>query len=334
MTRAGTYTTTATPPPAYALAGHAYAPDRQTRTRITPEPKSGAGVQDYGFRIYDPGIIRFWSTDPLTSDYPWYSPYQFAGNKPIWATDVDGLEELIYQYTLENGGATLLQVVDNREIQTRMVFDPSTGVRRNERIVLDKRTGKPFAPEEVGMVQYQYYTPDGERMHVRRDYTGEFVDGDNELMSPGTDNLFGSIYIGPNNPTRVVVATDGQQEVLDDYRREPQDEADAAALQHDKNYGRVGAVGVNGAFLNRDAIPADDVLLQNAEETLNKSRTGGTDDITGEPVSRRTGLRALAIWNFFRTVRDEFKPGPAPSLDQERQPQNAADLSRQRAAQQ
>lgn len=33
------------------------------------------------------------SVDPLTSSYPWYTPYQFAGNKPIWAVDLDGLEE-------------------------------------------------------------------------------------------------------------------------------------------------------------------------------------------------------------------------------------------------
>ena len=34
--------------------------------------------------------------DPLAADYPWYTPYQFAGNKPIWAVDLDGLEELFY----------------------------------------------------------------------------------------------------------------------------------------------------------------------------------------------------------------------------------------------
>lgn len=38
-------------------------------------------------------ILRFLSIDPLTKTYPWYTPYQFAGNKPIWATDLDGLEE-------------------------------------------------------------------------------------------------------------------------------------------------------------------------------------------------------------------------------------------------
>lgn len=48
---------------------------------------------DYGFRIYNPSIGKFFSVDPLTSSYPWYTPYQFAGNKPIWAVDLDGLEE-------------------------------------------------------------------------------------------------------------------------------------------------------------------------------------------------------------------------------------------------
>jgi RHS repeat-associated protein len=49
--------------------------------------------QDYGMRAYDPRIGRFPSVDPLTSEYPWYTPYQFAGNTPIWAIDLDGLEE-------------------------------------------------------------------------------------------------------------------------------------------------------------------------------------------------------------------------------------------------
>ena len=32
--------------------------------------------------------------DPLEKDYPWYTPYQFAGNKPIQNIDLDGGEEL------------------------------------------------------------------------------------------------------------------------------------------------------------------------------------------------------------------------------------------------
>ena len=48
---------------------------------------------DYGFRIYNPAIGRFLSVDPLSGNYPWYTPYQFAGNKPIKFIDLDGLEE-------------------------------------------------------------------------------------------------------------------------------------------------------------------------------------------------------------------------------------------------
>jgi hypothetical protein len=32
--------------------------------------------------------------DPLAPDYPWYTPYQYAGNTPIQAIDLDGLEPL------------------------------------------------------------------------------------------------------------------------------------------------------------------------------------------------------------------------------------------------
>jgi len=49
-------------------------------------------IQDYGFRIYNPSIAKFLSVDPLTQEYPWYTPYQFAGNKPINSIDLDGLE--------------------------------------------------------------------------------------------------------------------------------------------------------------------------------------------------------------------------------------------------
>jgi RHS repeat-associated protein len=54
---------------------------------------SGTGNQyDYGFRIYNPRLGRFLSTDPLFKSYPELTPYQFASNTPIKAIDLDGLE--------------------------------------------------------------------------------------------------------------------------------------------------------------------------------------------------------------------------------------------------
>lgn len=53
----------------------------------------GGAMYDYGFRIYDPRIAKFLSVDPLSPKYPWYTPYQFAGNNPIKFIDLDGLEQ-------------------------------------------------------------------------------------------------------------------------------------------------------------------------------------------------------------------------------------------------
>ena len=56
------------------------------------EVKGEGNQQDYGMRIYDGRLGRFLSVDPLASSYPWYTPYQFAGNIPITFIDRDGLE--------------------------------------------------------------------------------------------------------------------------------------------------------------------------------------------------------------------------------------------------
>ena len=50
-------------------------------------------MQDYGMRMYSPQERIFTSEDPLSSKFPSYNPYAFAGNKPIRFTDLDGLEE-------------------------------------------------------------------------------------------------------------------------------------------------------------------------------------------------------------------------------------------------
>ena len=58
---------------------------------------NGAGnIYDYGARIYNPRLGKFLSIDPISRNYPWYTPYQFAGNTPIQAIDLDGLEDTYY----------------------------------------------------------------------------------------------------------------------------------------------------------------------------------------------------------------------------------------------
>ena len=52
-----------------------------------------SGLYYYGARYYLPWTCRFISIDPLASDYPFYTPYNYAGNKPINKIDIDGMQE-------------------------------------------------------------------------------------------------------------------------------------------------------------------------------------------------------------------------------------------------
>lgn len=47
-------------------------------------------VYDYGFRMMDARVGRFWGVDPLLNTSPWSSPFSFAGNSPAAAFDPDG----------------------------------------------------------------------------------------------------------------------------------------------------------------------------------------------------------------------------------------------------
>ena len=57
------------------------------------EIKGTGNSLNYTYRMYDCRIGRFFKVDPLTAKYPYYSPYQFSGNKVIAFREREGLEE-------------------------------------------------------------------------------------------------------------------------------------------------------------------------------------------------------------------------------------------------
>jgi hypothetical protein len=74
-------------------------------------------------RIYDCRIARFLSLDPYTSKFPWYTPYQFSGNIPIWTVDLDGLEEFIKTNFLDVNGRltkTVITCVTERDNKSKV----------------------------------------------------------------------------------------------------------------------------------------------------------------------------------------------------------------------
>jgi len=56
------------------------------------EIKGDGNSLEFKFRIYGPRLGKFLSIDPLTKSYPYYSPYHFAGNRPIDCIDLEGTE--------------------------------------------------------------------------------------------------------------------------------------------------------------------------------------------------------------------------------------------------
>ncbi len=50
------------------------------------------GLYYYGMRYYAAWLCRFINVDPLQFKYPYYTPFQYAGNKPITYIDLDGGE--------------------------------------------------------------------------------------------------------------------------------------------------------------------------------------------------------------------------------------------------
>jgi RHS repeat-associated protein len=85
------------------------------------EVKGGLGnQQDYGMRIYDPRVGRFLSLDPLQAKYPFYTPYSFAGNKPIVFIDRDGEEEALELRTRRLEEALLSHQISHTEYKQQI----------------------------------------------------------------------------------------------------------------------------------------------------------------------------------------------------------------------
>ena len=88
---------------------------------------------DYGFRIYNPRIGKFLSVDPLAAKFPFYTPYQFSGNKPISCLDLDGLEDIYYLDPIEEkNGNAIMDLLTSTEIGAQIInefknTDPSKG---------------------------------------------------------------------------------------------------------------------------------------------------------------------------------------------------------------
>ncbi|MEZ5034840.1 MAG: RHS repeat-associated core domain-containing protein [Chitinophagaceae bacterium] len=109
-------------------AGNGYRYGFNGKEKDTEEP-----VQyDYGFRIYDPRLVRFKSVDPLAKSFPWNSPYSYAEGDVLRSIDLDGTEKYVVTYWYDNKGnhrKTTIKAIraqDSKEIM-EMNFSTANG---------------------------------------------------------------------------------------------------------------------------------------------------------------------------------------------------------------
>lgn len=85
---------------------------------VGKERDEETGLYNYGARYYAAWLCRFVSVDALQFKYPYYTPYQYAGNKPISYIDLDGLEPVTKNGTNPdlNGSGILTKMPSNGDI--------------------------------------------------------------------------------------------------------------------------------------------------------------------------------------------------------------------------
>jgi len=132
--------------------GKAYRYGFNGKERDTEGMGGGGATYDYGYRIYNPQIAKFTSVDPLFKGYAWYTPYQFAGNKPIVAVDLDGLEEAPSNNKIKKSDPN--QAPSNPPAQ----FDPPASAEPN----LADFTSGLVEPQEISLIIYDSQDKGGE----------------------------------------------------------------------------------------------------------------------------------------------------------------------------
>ena len=104
------------------------------------EIKGSGNSLNYKFRMHDPRVGRFFAVDPLTPNYPFYSPYQFSANNPIGMLEIEGLEGIKHS-EYDNSGKLIRHVVTlNIAVVTVDALDKS--IKENLFKIYGKKIGR------------------------------------------------------------------------------------------------------------------------------------------------------------------------------------------------
>ncbi len=160
--------------------------------------------QDYGMRMYMKRLGRFPTVDPLHYKYAYYSPYHFAGNKPIVAVDLDGREDLWIHFVEQEDGS-VIAITDYQKVSDLQNFLLNQQYGNGENTIGNSGTLLTYSSNITGEDRVISYTPDVAtvseykynvvyRSLLKLEHAHQGYQGDEGFKKFGEDMQKGSTY--------------------------------------------------------------------------------------------------------------------------------------------
>ena len=165
---------------------------------------------DFGARIYDGRISRWFSRDPLYKNYPGLSPYNAMGDNPIFLIDIEGKTIIINAHSK----ADLLKTIDNMAFY-QMTREGGSTIRKlhesdiNYIIKVHHGVSDQYTPSahtmlfdpwegksnENGFEEFATFTFAHELEHADEDYRGNYFSrARSEAKALNAENYLRSVF--------------------------------------------------------------------------------------------------------------------------------------------
>ena len=89
---------------------------------------------DFGARMYDSRLGRWWSVDPLANIFPFESYYCFVSNNPIIALDLDGKQKIVIAGSANMSAKEPLTFIYASKAQLLIYVDQVKKAKTNEKV--------------------------------------------------------------------------------------------------------------------------------------------------------------------------------------------------------